>query len=102
MFDATRAKESRPKSRPLEEQGDRESQKLWAKVTQAIKVADQRTATDEKTVIEDRQREEAAQRGEGVEWQPRLFRKARGASGGGGPGDEAGEENLDWVIDADM
>lgn len=51
-------------------------------------------------MIEDRQREEAAQRGEGHEWQPKLFRKALGASGNGGPGDESGEESLDWVIDA--
>jgi len=65
-------------------------------------VADQRTATDEKSVIEDRQRDEAAQRGEGVEWQPKLFRKAKGAAGNGGPGDVDGEETLDWVINAKM
>ena len=57
-------------------------------------------ATDEKSAIEDRQREEAAERGEGVEWKPKLFRKALGAAGNGGPGDEEGEEKLDWVIDA--
>ena len=100
LFDATRAKETVPKARPIEEQTDRESQKLWGKVTQAIKVADQKTATDEKTRIEDMQREEASQRGEGGEWKPKLFRRARGS--GGGPGDEAGEDSLDWVIDANM
>ena len=102
IFDATHARPSYPMARPLEEQNDRESQKLWAKTTSAIKKADHRAATDEKTFIEDRQRDEAAQRGEGVEWKPRLFRKTLGASGSGGPGDEAGEENLDWVIDAKM
>lgn len=100
LFDASRAKPTLPKSRPIHDQADRESQKLWAGVTQAIKKADQKTATDEKSLIEDRQREEAAQRGEGVEWKPKLFRKALGAAGHGGPGDEAGEESLDWVIDA--
>lgn len=46
------------------------------------------------------QRAEASERGEHAEWQPKLFRRARGT--GGGPGDEDGEETLDWVIDATM
>ncbi|KAG9906046.1 Oxysterol-binding protein, partial [Aureobasidium melanogenum] len=98
IFDATHAKPSYPKARPLEEQGDRESQRLWDKVTKAIKVADQKAATDEKSAIEDRQRAEAAERGES-EWQPKLFRRTR-AGASQGPGDLDGEENLDWVIDA--
>ncbi|KAI4752382.1 Oxysterol-binding protein [Aureobasidium sp. EXF-3400] len=98
IFDATHAKPSYPKARPLEEQGDRESQRLWNKVTKAIKVADQRTATDEKSAIEDRQRAEAAERGES-EWQPKLFRRTR-AGASQSPGDLDGEENLDWVMDA--
>lgn len=100
LFDASHAKETPPKSRPMSEQGDRESQKLWAKVTEAIKKRDQNVATDEKSRIEDMQRAEAAERGEHAEWQPKLFRKAKGAAGGGGPGDEDGEDSLDWVIDA--
>jgi hypothetical protein len=101
VFDASHARPSYPKARPLDEQAERESQKLWNKVTQAIKVADQRTATDEKSFIEDRQRAEAAERGEHGEWLPKLFRRTRpGASQG--PGDMDGEENLDWVIDATM
>ncbi|THX89799.1 Oxysterol-binding protein [Aureobasidium pullulans] len=99
IFDASHAKPSYPKARPLEEQSDRESQRLWDKVTKAIKVADQRTATDEKSFIEDRQRAEAAERGEHGEWHPKLFRKTR-AGASNGPGDLDGEENLDWVIDA--
>jgi hypothetical protein len=101
IFDASHAKPSYPKARPLEEQGDRESQKLWNKVTQAIKVADQRTATDEKSFIEDRQRAEAAERGEHGEWHPKLFRQTR-AGASQSPGDMDGEEVLDWVIDATM
>lgn len=89
LFDATRAKPSIPKSRPLEEQAPRESQKLWSTTTAAIKKADHRGATDEKTKIEEEQRREAAERGENA-WQPKLFKKIP-------PGDE---EQLDWIIDA--
>ena len=93
LFDATRAKPSFPKSRPMGEQAERESQRLWASTTQAIKKADQKTATDEKSRIEDEQRREAAEREERHEaWQPVLFKRAP-------PGDE---EQLDWVIDAQL
>ena len=45
------------------------------------------------------QRDEAARRAEqGVEWRPRLFRPVKG--GRGGP--EEGEEDLDWILDANM
>lgn len=65
----------------------------------AIKEQNHNAATDEKTKVEDAQREEAARRLEqGVEWQPKLFRKVRG--GPGGP--EEGEEDLDWVLNAEM
>lgn len=33
-------------------------------------------------------------------WTPKLFRKT--GTGKGGPGDEPDEENLDWVINAEM
>jgi hypothetical protein len=56
-------------------------------------------ATDEKTKIEDMQRDEAARRAEdGVEWRPRLFRAVKG--GPGGP--DEGEEDLDWILNANM
>ena len=60
MFDATHAKHSPPIVRPLEEQSDRESQRLWYKTVLAIKDRNHELATDEKTKIEDMQREEAA------------------------------------------
>ena len=91
IFDARRAKPSYPKSRPVEEQAPRESQRLWQSTTQAIKKADQRVATDEKSRIEDEQRREAAERGEET-WQPKLFCKAPAGD----------EEQLDWVIDAEV
>ena len=91
LFDATRAKPSIPKSRPLDEQAPRESQRLWATTTQAIKKADHRGATDEKTKIEEEQRREAAERGESA-WQPKLFKKIPAGD----------EEQLDWIIDAEV
>jgi hypothetical protein len=99
LFDATNAKNTPPLVRPLEEQEDRESQKLWHPTVLALKDRNHDVATDEKTKVEDQQREEAARRLEqGVEWQPRLFRKIRG--GPGGP--EEGEEDLDWILNAEM
>jgi hypothetical protein len=60
---------------------------------------DHEVATTEKTKIEDRQREEAAKRAdEGAEWKPQLFRAVRGGPGGS----EEGEEDIDWIIDAEM
>lgn len=57
------------------------------------------TATDEKSKIEDRQREEAAKRThDGVEWHPRLFRHVHG----GTCSLEEGEEDLEWIINADI
>lgn len=91
LYDATHAKPSYPKSRPLNEQAERESQKLWASTTQAIKKADQKVATDEKSKIEDEQRKEASERGENA-WKPKLFR----------PAPAGDEESLDWVIDAEV
>lgn len=85
--------------RSLEEQEDRESQKLWYSTVLAIKAVDHIAATEEKSKIEDRQRDETAKRTEqGIEWQPKYFRKVRG--GPGGP--EEGEEDLDWILDANM
>lgn len=65
----------------------------------ALKDRNHDVATDEKTRVEDQQREEAAKRSEqGVEWHPRLFRRVRGGPGGS----EEGEEDLDWILNAEM
>ena len=91
FFDAANSKPSFPKARPISEQHPRESQRLWESTTKAIKKADQKTATDEKSRIEDEQRREAAERGE-EEWRPKLFK----------PAPKGDEENLDWIIDAEV
>jgi len=99
LFNATKAKHTPPIARTLEEQDERESQKLWYKTAQAVKARDHELATDEKTKIEDMQRDEAAKRVEdGVEWHPRLFRPVRGGPGGS----EEGEEDLDWILNANI
>jgi hypothetical protein len=99
LFNATKARHTPPIARPLEEQEERESQRLWYKTAQAVKARDHEVATDEKTKIEDMQRDEAAKRAEeGVEWRPRLFRPVRGGPGGS----EEGEEDLDWILNANM
>lgn len=46
----------------LKDQGDRESVKLWKKVSEALAVSDQTVATTEKTRLEDMQRQEARDR----------------------------------------
>ena len=59
---------------PLEEQGDMESAKLWRKVGAAIDAEDQVAATEEKFVLEERQRNEAKQRkADEEEWVPKFF-----------------------------
>lgn len=99
FFNALRSKPTPPQVRPIEEQEERESQRLWARTAQAVKDRDHVLATEEKTKVEDMQREEAAKRAaDGVEWRPRLFRRVRG--GPGGP--DEGEEDLEWIINAQM
>lgn len=99
FFNGAKARPSKCLARPLEEQDERESQKLWAATSRAVKEKNHEVATDEKTKIEDMQREEAAKRAaENIEWHPRLFRRVRGGPGG----DEEGEEELEWIINAHM
>ena len=99
LFNATVSKHTPPTVRPIEEQEERESQRLWYKTVQSIKEGNHNAATDEKSKIEDRQREETAKRQEqGIEWHPKYFRPIRGGPGGS----EEGEEDLDWILDANM
>ena len=99
MFNATSAKHTPPSVRPLEEQEARESQKLWYKTAQAVRESNHTAATDEKSKIEDTQRDETAKRLEqGIEWLQKYFRPISG--GPGGP--EEGEEDLDWTLNANM
>ncbi|KAL5612385.1 hypothetical protein BROUX41_000087 [Berkeleyomyces rouxiae] len=99
FFNANKSKPSSPLSRPIEEQEERESQRLWQSTAQAVVVKNHTVATDEKSKIEDRQREEAAKRAqEGTEWCPRLFRAVHDEPGSM----EEGEDGLEWIINANI
>ncbi|KAF8463167.1 putative oxysterol binding protein [Kalaharituber pfeilii] len=90
LFDATHARATPPIVRPMKEQEERESRRLWKAVITALNRRDQQVATDEKFKIENRQREEARLReADGVEWKPRFFRAM-----------DSGEEDeeLDFII----
>lgn len=76
LFDSKAAKRVPKIVRPLDQQDETESQKLWNSVTLAIKKRDQREATAEKTKLEEAQRKERKERTERTEeWVPRLFKK---------------------------
>lgn len=71
-------KNKTPKYKPGE-MGTFESEKLWEKVTAAIKKNDQHTATEEKYVLEQAQRERTkAREAKKEQWVPRLFAKEGG------------------------
>ncbi|KAI1361260.1 Oxysterol-binding protein [Xylaria arbuscula] len=97
FFDARKMKPSKPKVRPIEEQHGHESQRLWQHTARAVKDKNHEVATDEKTKIEDRQREEAAKRAAaGVEWHPKLFRRVKPDI----DGKDEDMEKLEWIINA--
>jgi hypothetical protein len=59
---------------PLEEQSEFESAKLWRKVSEAIEHDDQIAATEEKSALEEAQRNAAKERkAKGYEWVPKHF-----------------------------
>ncbi|GAW16089.1 hypothetical protein ANO14919_055120 [Xylariales sp. No.14919] len=97
FFDARKVKPSRPLVRPTAEQHEHESKRLWEKTARAVKDKNHELATEEKTKIEDRQREEAAKRAAaGVEWHPRLFRLVKPEV----DGNDEDMEKLEWIINA--
>ncbi|CAF0861310.1 unnamed protein product [Adineta ricciae] len=59
---------------PIEQQQENESERLWQRVTSAIRQNDQVLATEEKTIIESEQRKLVKERKiTGIEWHPCLF-----------------------------
>lgn len=75
LVDCSKTIKIKPKVRPLSEQEHFESCKLWKPTIDALAVRDHQTATREKTIVENEQRELAKKRIEdGVEFHPRLFR----------------------------
>lgn len=77
LFDTFTAKPIPTSVRPLQEQGNLESRRLWHKVIIALGKRDHETATSEKSFIEDKQRQDARTRAEeGIEFHPKLFKPA--------------------------
>ncbi|KAK6458808.1 Oxysterol binding protein-like protein OBPa [Scheffersomyces xylosifermentans] len=75
FVDTSKTTTYRPKVRPLEEQFDYESRKLWKGTVDALSKRDHTLATEEKFKVENDQREKAKKRIEdGVEFHPKLFR----------------------------
>lgn len=80
LFDANTAEPIPPKVRPISEQGELESRRLWEKVCEGLARRDHVVATREKTKIEDGQRQIARKRSEeGVEFSPKLFKHVKGS-----------------------
>ncbi|CAG8603266.1 913_t:CDS:2 [Paraglomus occultum] len=74
LFDAHGAKIHPKIVSPESEQEPNESRRLWQKVTSALASRNLDLATQEKTLIEDTQRNDAKTReAEGIDWRPRYF-----------------------------
>ena len=59
-------------------QGEQESAKLWRRVSEAIENDDQQAATEEKSILEEAQRNAAKERKSiGYEWVPKHFELVR-------------------------
>lgn len=75
LYDTNDTVPVKPKVRPIEEQLDYESRKLWKPTVDALSKRDHELATDEKFKVENEQRYEAKKRLEdGIEFHPKLFR----------------------------
>ncbi|XP_043268803.1 oxysterol-binding protein-related protein 8 isoform X3 [Venturia canescens] len=69
-----RAKRLKKYTVPLDSQSEWESEKLWRAVTLAINNDDQIAATEQKTLLEEAQRERAKERkANGQDWTPKYF-----------------------------
>ncbi|CAK7898765.1 oxysterol-binding protein homolog 7 [[Candida] anglica] len=82
FYDTSKAVTRKPKVRPLEEQYDNESRKLWYPTIQGLRKRDHDLATSEKFKVENEQREQAKKRIEdGVDFHPKLFKTVDNVAG---------------------
>lgn len=90
FYDTSKTIKVSPKVKPLDEQWDYESRKLWKSTIEALSKRDHELATSEKSKVEDEQRQKAKKRAEdGVSFHPKLFREVS-------PGEE--NQDLEYVI----
>ncbi|KAI9486570.1 MAG: hypothetical protein EXX96DRAFT_549590 [Benjaminiella poitrasii] len=79
FLDLTTLEKPQPYVRPVEEQDELESRKIWRKVSQALKLGDYATASIEKSLIENQQRALRKEREEKKEkWTPKYFASVSG------------------------
>mmetsp|Transcript_8608 Transcript_8608/g.8499 ORF Transcript_8608/g.8499 Transcript_8608/m.8499 type:complete len:468 (-) Transcript_8608:55-1458(-) len=91
LFDTSTTRLFEPKTRPLEEQLEYESRRLWAPTIKALGKRDHELATNEKAKVEGDQRIKAKKRlEEGVEFHPKLFRPVTDK--------DNGVQDLEYVI----
>lgn len=92
FYDTSNPQLYKPAVKPIEEQNDYESRKLWLKTVQALDKRDHEEATNEKFKVEDDQRVLAKERSEKqIEYEQRLFRLADSSS-----------SNLPYIIRSDI
>lgn len=91
FYDTNTSSIHKPKVRPLEEQLDIESRKLWKPTIDALSQRNHEVATNEKAKVENEQRENARKRLEdGVEFHPKLFRRIQDS--------EVDRKDLEYVL----
>lgn len=91
LYDTATLKLDKPKVRPINEQWEFESRKLWKPTVDALAQRNHEVATEEKFKVEDDQRQRAKKRvDDGVEWYPKLFRSVHQ--------DEPELQDLEYVI----
>lgn len=91
LFDTATTRLFEPKTRPIEEQLEYESRRLWAPTIKALGKRDHELATNEKAKVEGEQRVKAKKRLEdGVEFHPKLFRPVTDK--------DKGKQDLEYVI----
>ena len=74
LFDCAKSIATKPQIAAEKDQEPYESRRLWSKTTEAMKKNDMDAATEEKTKVEDKQREFAKARGD-KDWNCRFFNK---------------------------
>lgn len=95
LFDTKTAVLNLCKVKPLDEQWEYESRRLWKPTIDGLSKRDHELATEEKFKVEDEQRTKAKERlAAGKEFEPRLFRPVRD--------NESQIKDLDYIINKDF
>lgn len=79
FLDLTTLEKPKPFVRPVEEQDELESRRIWQKVSDALKAGDYATASSEKSAIENQQRALRKERETSeTKWEPKHFNSVSG------------------------